>query len=138
VGRAVWRGIWQLIAAVLLTAAAQAAASRPPRDPGRRPPGKQPGAPGAHLGSAAEADEVVVHRPEICGGCGASLLLAPVTGVAARQVADLPEVRLRVIEHRAERRRCGCGQFTAAVCDRHADSPDHGGPPSIAARLAAA
>jgi Transposase IS66 family len=35
--------------------------------------------------------------------------------VAARQVADLPEVRLRVVEHRAERRRCDCGQITAAA-----------------------
>jgi len=93
---------------------AQAAASR---RPGSRAGDRRASSPAAraHLAWATEADGVVVHRPEVCGGCGASLLLAPVTGVAARPVADLPEVRLRVVEHRAERRRCGCGQVTAAA-----------------------
>jgi len=62
-----------------------------------------------------DPDEVVVHRPVACGGCGGDLTLAPVTGVEARQVVDLPEVRLWVREHRAERRRCACGQVTAGV-----------------------
>jgi transposase len=85
-----------------------------PRQPGARRPGKQPGAPGAHLAQVADPDELVVHRPEWCDGCGATLLLAPVTGTQTRQVADLPEVRLRTVEHRAERRRCGCGHQTTA------------------------
>jgi hypothetical protein len=33
----------------------------------------------------------------------AVLVLAPVVGVEARQVLDLPEIRLRAVEHRAER-----------------------------------
>jgi transposase len=60
-----------------------------------RAPGKQPGAPGAHLAQVADPDEVVVHRPVVCEGCGGDLTLAPVTGVEVRQVFDLP--------------RCGCG-----------------------------
>jgi transposase len=32
----------------------------------------------------------------------------------ARQVFDLPPLRLSVVEHHAQRRRCGCGQVTAA------------------------
>lgn len=83
-------------------------------DAGGRKPGKQPGTPGAHLAPTAEPDEVVVHRPAACQGCGGDLTLAPVTGVEARQVFDLPEVRLWATEHRAERRLCGCGQVTAA------------------------
>ena len=82
---------------------------------GGRAPGKQPGAPGAHLAQVPDPDEVVVHRPQRCGGCGGDLTLAPVTGMQARQVVDLPEVRLWTTEHRAERRQCGCGQITAGV-----------------------
>ena len=80
---------------------------------GGRRPGKQPGAPGAHLAQVGDPDAVVVHRPAVCGGCGGDLTLAPVVGVEARQVFDLPEARLRTTEHRAERRRCGCGRVTA-------------------------
>src|SRR6266545_524839 len=93
---------------------------KPPAPPrrrrgGGRAPGKQPGAPGAHLAQVGDPDEVVVHRPERCDGCGGDLTLAPVTGVEARQVFDLPQVRLWVCEHRAERRQCACGQLTAGV-----------------------
>jgi transposase len=90
-------------------------APRQRRRGGGRAPGKQPGAPGAHLAQVPDPDEVVVHRPVVCEGCGGDLTLAPVTGVEARQVFDLPEVRLWVCEHRAERRACGCGQVTAGV-----------------------
>jgi transposase len=75
----------------------------------RRRPGKQPGAPGAHLAQVADPDEVAWHVPDRCGGCGADLAGAPVAGVEARQVFDLPPLGLRVTEHRAERRRCACG-----------------------------
>jgi transposase len=81
---------------------------------GGRAAGKQPGAPGAHLAQVADPDEVVVHRPVVCERCGGDLTLAPVTGVEARQVFDLPEVRLGVCEHRAERRTCACGTTTQA------------------------
>ncbi len=89
-------------------------APRRERRGGGRKPGKQPGAPGAHLVQVPDPDEVVVHIPERCQGCGAELTLAPVIGVEARQVVDLPEVRPRTTEHRAERRWCGCGMVTAA------------------------
>jgi transposase len=80
---------------------------------GRRP-GKQPGAPGAHLAQIAEPDQVVEHVPQRCGGCGQDLDGAVVVGVEARQVFDLPPLRLSVVEHRAQRCRCACGQVTAA------------------------
>jgi transposase len=90
-------------------------APRRQRRGGGRAAGKQPGAPGAHLAQVADPDEVVVHRPVACEGCGGDLTLAPVMGVEVRQVFDLPEVRLWVCEHRAERRQCACGHLTAGV-----------------------
>ncbi len=84
------------------------------RRAGARRPGKQPGAPGAHLARVQDPDEVIWHTPQRCRGCGGLLVLAPVVGVEARQVLDLPEIRLRAVEHRAERRRCDCGTVTAA------------------------
>jgi transposase len=85
------------------------------RAEGRRAPGKQPGAPGAHLAQVPEPDEVIWHVPDRCGGCGAELAGAVVVGVEARQVFDLPPLRLLVREHRAQRRQCACGTTTPAA-----------------------
>jgi transposase len=82
---------------------------------GRRTPGKQPGAPGAHLAQVPKPDEVIWHVPDRCGGCGAELADAEVEGIEARQVFDLPPLRLAVVEHRAQRRRCACGTTAQAV-----------------------
>jgi transposase len=84
-----------------------------------RRPGKQPGAPGAHLAQVAQPDKVIWHVPERCGGCGADLAEAAVVGVEARQVFDLPVLRLLASEHRAQRRRCRCGTTTAAAFPDH-------------------
>ena len=84
---------------------------------GRRA-GKQPGAPGAHLAMVDAPDELVVHAPERCAHCDADLAGAQVTGVVRRQVFDLPPVRLRVVEHRVQRRRCprqDCQTVTGAA-----------------------
>jgi transposase len=86
----------------------------------RRRPGKQPGAPGAHLAQVPQPDEVVWHVPDRCGGCDAELAGAPLAAVETRQVFDLPPLRLQVTEHRAQRRRCGCGTTTAAAFPDHA------------------
>jgi transposase len=61
----------------------------------------------------------VEHAPERCGGCGADLAGAVAVGVEARQVFDLPALRLCVVEHRAERRRCACGTTTAGRFPEH-------------------
>ncbi|MGH8899105.1 MAG: DUF6444 domain-containing protein [Egibacteraceae bacterium] len=80
----------------------------PRRSGGKR--GKQPGTPGAHLAQVQVPDEVIVHTPPRCDGCGGGLDDAEVV----RQVLDLPPVRLTVTEHRAPRRVCGCGATTTA------------------------
>jgi transposase len=79
-----------------------------------RQPGGQPGSAGTTLAQVADPDEVRTHRPRRCSGCRRSLRRAPVTSTEARQVADLPEIRLRWTEHRIEHRRCRCGTTTMA------------------------
>ena len=94
---------------------------------GRRP-GKQTGDPGARLEPRPDPDELVVHVPQRCAGCGGDLVDAPVLAEERRQVFDLPPVRLRVVEHRAQRRGCACGQATAAGFPAEATAPTCYGP----------
>jgi transposase len=70
---------------------------------GRRTPGKQPGAPGAHLAQVSQPDQVIRHVPDRCQGCGAELAGAVVVGVEARQVFELPPLRLLARGPRAPR-----------------------------------
>lgn len=93
-----------------------------------RKPGKQAGQPGARLEPRLEPDRVVVHAPDACVGCGGDLAGAPTVGDRRRQVFDLPPITLRVVEHRVERRRCGCGTVTAAPFPAEATGPTCYGP----------
>jgi transposase len=94
---------------------------------GRRP-GKQSGDPGARLEPRPDPDQVVVHTPQRCAGCGGDLVEAPVVAEERRQVFDLPAVRLQVVEHRTQRRVCACGQATAAGFPAEASAPTCYGP----------
>jgi transposase len=77
-----------------------------------RKPGGQPGHPGTTLRQVDDADEVVTHDPAECGGCGESLAGRPIRGVTRRQCFDIPEVKVRVTEHRLVERECLCGLTT--------------------------
>jgi len=72
-------------------------APRSRRERGERPSGGQPGHPGVTLRQVESADEVVVHAPPVCTGCGGSLADAPVISTEARQVFDLPPIALHVV-----------------------------------------
>jgi transposase len=102
--------------------------SRAERRAAQRKQGKQPGAPGKHLAQVAEPDAVVTHVPDACHGCGGDLSGAEVVDTERRQVFDLPEIRLLVTEHVAERRRCACGCTTKASFPRAATAPAVYGP----------
>ncbi len=74
-------------------------------------------------------DDVVVHAPEACSGCGAGLGGAEVTAVARRQVIDIPVPSPVVTEHRAQTRRCGCcGQESTAAFPEAVRAPVSYGP----------
>ena len=81
-----------------------------------RAPGKQKGTPGSTQ-PRREPDRIVVHAPERCSGCGASLVEAPVVGEATRQVLEIPAPHLEVVDHVAQRKRCSC------VCETRAEFP---------------
>lgn len=107
--------------------------SKPPvkkslRRPSGRKPGGQSGHDGGHLAQVVEPDEVLTHAPGSCAGCGGDLTGAPVEGRERRQVFDLPAIRLRVVEHSAERRRCGCGCLTTAAFPVGVSAPAQYGP----------
>ena len=101
--------------------------SKPPnraqRRAAERRPGKQPGGEGKHLAQVADPDEVVTHLPGVCTGCGAGLEGAEVIGTERRQVFDVPDICVRVVEHISERRRCRCGCETKAVFPTEATAP---------------
>lgn len=94
---------------------------------GRRP-GKQSGEQGARLEPRPDPDQVVVHDPVSCAGCGCDLAVAPVAGDQRRQVFDLPPITLRVVEHRVRRRACVCGHLTTAPFPAEATAPTCYGP----------
>ena len=81
----------------------QAAARRAKRsrDGKIRRPGKQPGGEGTTMAMVDSPDEIVVHAPEVCAGCGGSLADAEIAAIARRQVVDLPVVTPTVTEHQA-------------------------------------
>jgi transposase len=77
-----------------------------------RKPGKQPGTDGKHLAHVDDPDEVHLHTPHACDGCGADLADVPVERTEVRQVTDVPTPVSTTTEHRAESKRCVCGTVT--------------------------
>lgn len=92
-----------------------------------RAPGKQPGAPGSTV-ERREPDRIVVHAPDTCAGCGASLAGAPVVGSATRQVLEIPEPHLEATDHVVVRKRCACGCETRGEFPPEATGPVCWGP----------
>ena len=103
-------------------------APRSRRQRSDRKTGGQPGREGKTLRQVERPDEVVRHAPASCEDCGASLAEAPVTSTETRQVFDLPQVVLRVVEHQIEHRLCGCGQVSMATAPAGVGAPAQYGP----------
>ena len=62
------------------------------------------------------------------GAAGPGLGGRPVTGVERRQVFDLPEVTVKVIEHQLIERECGCGCRTKGTAPQGAEAAVQYGP----------
>ena len=74
-----------------------------------RKPGGQTGHKGSKLSRSEDIDHFVPHPVSRCECCGKDLQEVPVINHVKRQVFDLPDLRLQVIEHQAELKRCSCG-----------------------------
>ncbi len=100
---------------------------------GRRP-GGQPGREGRTLRQVATPDEVVVHEPGACAGCGSTLPAeGPPVRIVRRQVFDIPQITVRVVEHQLLSRRCaGCGALTGAAGPAGVTAPVQYGPSAAA------
>jgi len=112
--------------------------NRAERRAAKRRPGKQPGTEGKHLAQVEDPDEIAVHSPTECSGCGEKLDNADIVGIERRQVFELPPISPFVTEHRMERRRCTCGAETKALPPTEAIAPACYGPGvrAVAAYLA--
>jgi transposase len=94
-----------------------------------RQPGGQPGHMGQTVRLSDAPDEVQVHAPAHCAGCGQSLEQVPARRWERRQVIDIPPVRARVIEHRAATTCCpGCGSETSGAFPAGVAAPVQYGP----------
>ena len=93
-----------------------------------RPSGGQPGHKGHTLKRVTTPNEVLIHEPAVCGGCGESLAGAPVVSTESRQVFDLPPIKVWVTEHRVHHLRCACGCVTMADAPAGVGAPVQYGP----------
>jgi transposase len=91
--------------------------------------GGQPQHRGSTLKQVRKPDEVVVHSPAQCHGCGESLADGRITRCERRQVFDLPPVKISVVEHQALTKRCGsCGHWTRERFPLGVEAPVQYGP----------
>lgn len=71
-------------------------------------PGGQIGRVGKTLEQVENPDQVIIHSPLECEGCGSNLSEIESGSTEKRQVFDVPRPEINVTEHRSETKKCPC------------------------------
>lgn len=82
------------------------------REKSDKKPGGQPGHEGHTLKMKEDPDEVIEHKPGICGKCGHDITNLPEYFIDKRQVVDIPPIQPLWQEHQIYGRVCSCGHAT--------------------------
>ena len=82
------------------------------REKSGRKPGGQEGHKGNMLKMTEHPDGITKHIPQYCNCCGKDLSGQREEFIAKRQVIELPEIKVRCIEHQVYGRKCQCGHIT--------------------------
>lgn len=86
--------------------------------------GGQKGRKGSTLNQIPNPDHIVTHSPESCKGCGYDLKEVKEDTIEKRQVFEIPEPKIEVTEHRAERKKCPCcGETSKGTFPGHVSAP---------------
>lgn len=92
--------------------------SKPPSSDGfkkktkslRTKSGKKPGGQEGHEGKTLclhdTPDEIEIHNVEQCTECGASIKDVPPERYIVRQIIDIPDIKIKIVEHRSEVKIC--------------------------------
>ena len=99
----------------------------------RRKTGKKPGGQKGHKGQTLrqvnQPDQTQDHRPKTCPNCQADLDQQPSVGYTPRQVFEMPDPKIVVVEHRAHQVVCPCcSQHTQAHFPTGVNQPTQYGP----------
>lgn len=94
------------------------------REKSGKPSGGQRGHAGKSLAQVLKPDEVHVHRVLECFECHASLDKIGLHGVEKRQIFEIPEPKMQVVEHQCEKKICpACGKLNSSSFPVGAEQP---------------
>ncbi len=87
-------------------------------------PGGQIGRTGKTLEQVDNPDQVIIHSPSECEGCGSNLSNIAGVSTEKRQVFDVPKPDVNVTEHRIEAKKCPCcGKTTQGYFPNNIKAP---------------
>lgn len=88
-----------------------------------RKPGGQKGRKGTTLKMIDTADVTEEHIPSYCNCCGNDLSSFPKQYAGSRQIFDIPEIKIKVTEHKVYKKVCPCGCETKGDYPSQANAP---------------